>query len=321
MQTAITIIGAGMAGLACARRLTSAGHTPLVIDKGRGIGGRMATRRVILAKDEISFDHGAQYLTARDPGFAADLHDLGLACAPWDDGSGARRLVGLPGMSGLPRAMAAGLDVKLNRQVTAVRAVPGGWELDIDATCIMTRHLVMTVPAPQAAALLGPLLGPGHCLYTQIAGVLMAPCLTLMAAFPADAPRPFRSRASDDQPLAWIAQDSSKPVRSRTLTSWVAQASTEWSERHLEDTPEVVADRMLPMLAAAIGVAPESSLYAAAHRWRYARTITPLGAPFLQSGDGTLHVGGDWCLGARVEAAWASGTAIADAIIEKPGRF
>ena len=46
MQTAITIIGAGMAGLACARRLARAGHTPLVLDKSRGIGGRLATRQV-----------------------------------------------------------------------------------------------------------------------------------------------------------------------------------------------------------------------------------------------------------------------------------
>jgi predicted NAD/FAD-dependent oxidoreductase len=236
MQIAITIIGAGMAGLACARRLARAGHAPLVLDKGRGIGGRLATRRVTFAEGEISFDHGAQYLTARDPGFAADLHDLGPACSAWDDGSSAHRLVGVPGMSGLPRAMAAGLTVQLDRQVTAVRAVAGGWEIDTGATRIETRHLVMTVPAPQAAAL----LGSGHPLHPQIAGVVMAPCLTLMAAFPAEAPRPFRSRTSEDQPLAWIAQDSSKPVRSRTLTTWVAQASTEWSERHLEETPEII---------------------------------------------------------------------------------
>jgi hypothetical protein len=315
MQTAITIIGAGMAGLACARRLARGGHAPLVLDKGCGIGGRLATRRVTLDQGEISFDHGAQYLTARDPGFAADLHYLGPACSAWDDNSSAQRLVGVPGMSGLPRAMAAGLDIQLDRQVTAVLAVPGGWQVDLGMTRIETRHLVMTVPAPQAAALLGNC----HPLHPQIAGVVMAPCLTLMAAFPAEAPRPFRSRTSEDQPLAWIAQNSSKPGRSGTLTTWVAQASSEWSERHLEDTLEAIADRMLPILADAIGVAPSSALYAAAHRWRYARTMAPLGAPFLHSADGTVHVGGDWCLGARVEAAWASGTAIADAIIAQEG--
>ncbi|WP_353218157.1 FAD-dependent oxidoreductase [Sandarakinorhabdus sp.] len=317
MQTEIAIIGAGMAGLACARRLARAGHTPLVLDKGRGIGGRMATRRVIMDDGDISFDHGAQYLTVRDPDFAADLHNLGAACVRWDDGADSLRLVGVPGMSGLPRAMAAGLNVRLGAQITAVRAKFDRWQLYIDAARIETRHLVMTVPAPQAAAL----LGDGHPLHHRIAGVAMAPCLTLMAAFPADAPRPFRSRAADDHPLAWIAQDSSKPGRAGTLTTWVAQASVEWSERHLEDTSEIIASRMLPILAEVIGVAPQSAVYAATHRWRYARTVTPLGEPFLCSEDGTLHIGGDWCLGARVEAAWASGTAIADTILEQTGSF
>lgn len=315
MQNDITIVGAGMAGLACARRLVGAGHTPLVLDKGRGIGGRMATRGVTLAAGEVSFDQGAQYLTARDPGFEAELHELGPACAAWDDGASLPRLVGVPGMSGLPRAMAVGLDVQLDRQVAAVRAVRNGWELDLGEARIETRHLVMTVPAPQAAAL----VGAEHCLYPHIAGVVMAPCLTLMAAFPADASRPFRSRTVDDQPLAWIAQDSSKPGRAGCVTAWVAQASAEWSERHLEETPDAIAAHMPPMLADAIGVAPRLAVYAAAHRWRYARTVAPLGAPFLCSDDGTLQVGGDWCLGARVEAAWSSGTAIADSIIARAG--
>jgi len=312
MPTEITIIGAGMAGLACARRLVSAGYTPLVLDKGRGIGGRMATRRVTLAAGEVSFDHGAQYLTARELGFSAALHDLGPACARWNDGAVVPRLVGVPGMSSLPRAMAAGLNVQSDRQVTAVRAVPCGWQLDIGLARIETRHLVITVPAPQAAAL----LGVEHALHRRIAKVVMAPCLTLMAALPKSAPCPLLSRSSDDHPLAWIAQDSSKPGRAGTLSTWVAQASAEWSEQHLEETPDEIAARMLPMLAEVIGVAPQLASYAAAHRWRSARTAAPLGEPFLSYNDHTLHVGGDWCLGASVEAAWSSGTAIADAIIE-----
>jgi len=312
MSTEITIIGAGIAGLACARRLLLGRVTPLVLDKGRGIGGRMATRRVATAAGEISFDHGAQYLTAREPAFAAALADLGPACARWADGAAEPRFVGNPGMSSLPRALADGIDIRLGTAVTAVRAAPGGWDVTIGDTHIATRRLVMTLPAPQAAVL----LGKDHPLYRRVADIVMAPCLTLMAAFPGDAPRPFVSRTSRDHALAWIAQDSSKPGRADAVTTWVAQASAEWSAQHLEEAPEVIAARLLPMLAEAIGVAPQSAIHAAAHRWRYARTMAPLGVPFLCSADESLFIGGDWCLGARVEAAWSSGTAIAAAIAD-----
>ena len=74
-DTRIAIIGAGMAGLACARMLAVAGMMPVILDKGRGIGGRLATRR---APEGRQFDHGAQYVTAKDPGFAALLTDQGI---------------------------------------------------------------------------------------------------------------------------------------------------------------------------------------------------------------------------------------------------
>ena len=67
---AAVIIGSGSAGLACARTLAAAGLGPVVLDKGRGIGGRLATRRV----GAMQFDHGAQYVTAQKPWHGALLH-------------------------------------------------------------------------------------------------------------------------------------------------------------------------------------------------------------------------------------------------------
>jgi predicted NAD/FAD-dependent oxidoreductase len=73
----IVIIGSGIAGLACARRLAKAGLSPIVLDKGRGIGGRVATRRV----GNLQFDHGAQFVNAHGAGFATVL--AGLSAAGW----------------------------------------------------------------------------------------------------------------------------------------------------------------------------------------------------------------------------------------------
>ena len=78
----ICVVGAGMSGLTAARVLSHQGHDVVVVDKARGPGGRMSTRRI----DDLRFDHGAQYFTARDPHFSRHVTawlNRGLVCA-WD---------------------------------------------------------------------------------------------------------------------------------------------------------------------------------------------------------------------------------------------
>lgn len=304
----VVVIGAGIAGLACARRLAAAGVQPVVLDKGRGIGGRVATRRA----EGLQFDHGAQYVTAHGEGFAAVLRDLAAtgAVAPWQDGTGRSHTVGTPGMSALAKALGAGLDIRQNAQVLGVAKVDGGWRLSLGDTGLSTRHVVITVPAPQVPAL----LGAAHPLVPLLAGVGIAPCLTLMAGV--RGPAPFVTRSDPDDPLAWIAQDSTKPGRpAGDAVAWVAQAGTAFSTAHLEKDPAEIAALMLPLLVDRLGARLDQVTHAAAHRWRYARVTAPLGQPFLRGADARLYLGGDWCLGPRVEAAWTSGTAIAEDIL------
>lgn len=311
----IVIIGAGMAGIACARQLAAAGRAPVLLDKGRGIGGRMATRRVPIDGVQVSFDHGAQYVTVRDAAFAAAIAAVPGAAAHWSDGAAEPHLVGMPGMSGLPRALAGGLDIRLQTEVTALSRHAGGWQVQAGTGCLQAETLVLAIPAPQAVNLLAGALSPPHPLVTALSSVQMDPCLTLLAAFPADAPRPFVSRADADDPLAWIAQDSTKPGRMGNAVTWVVQASPGWSLRHLNEPADAIAARLLPMLCARIGADAATALHVSAHRWRYARVATPLGQPFLHDAEHALYLGGDWCLGARAEAAWQSGDSIARAVL------
>jgi len=300
----IVIIGSGIAGLACARRLAEAGLSPVVLDKGRGIGGRVATRRL----GNLQFDHGAQFVNAHGAGFAAVL--AGLSAAEWQDGTGRTHSVGVPGMSALPKALGAGLDIRQGVQITRVQQDGDGWVLHFEGGTLRCALVVVTVPAPQVAGL----LGNGHPLVAGLASVRLAPCLTLMAAIMA--PAPSITRQDKDDPLSWIAQDSSKPCRPQASGAlWVAQAGEAFSAAHLEKSTDEITALMLPLLCDRLGATPHRVTHAAAHRWRYARVTQALGQPFVRSADGTLYLGGDWCIGPRVEAAWDSGTAIADAIL------
>jgi predicted NAD/FAD-dependent oxidoreductase len=202
--------------------------------------------------------------------------------------------------------MAEGLHIRPQVEVKTLRQDGSRWVLETTDGTIRAHRLVMTIPAPQAARL----LGAGHPASARLETVEMAPCQTLMAAFPSVVPKPFASRASQSHPLAWIAQDSTKPGRNASATAWVAQASSDWSQQHLEEHQDTIAPLMLALLADVIGTDPRMAIHAAAHRWRYARVIKALGQPYLRSDDSTLWLGGDWCLRPRVEAAWESGDAI-----------
>ncbi len=305
----VAIVGAGIAGISCATVLVQAGIPVVLYDKGKGLGGRVATRRA----GPHQFDHGAQFVTAQGPDFAAALARLaGDGCAAgWEDGSGRTVTVGMPGMSSLAKHLAKGLDVRSGVQITGMTRDKAGWRLHADGQEDRADRVVVTIPAPQIA----PLIGQDHGLVPQLATVRYAPCLTLMAVGAGSAP--FLSRRDADDPLAWIAQDSSKPGRPVAEgVAWVAQAGPRFSSDHLEQDMEQVAALMLPMLCDRLGWKPSQIQHAAAHRWRYAAVTAPLGQPFLRNDDATLHLGGDWCLGPRVEAAWDSGTAIARDILD-----
>ena len=309
-MTQIAIVGAGIAGLACARKLAKAGVHSVVFDKGRGVGGRVATRR----SGDLQFDHGAPYVTATADDFDTCLRGLigtGHA-APWVDDKGHAWTVGKPGMSGIAKGMALGLDVRLGTQISAIHADQARWRLQYDDTQYVASHFLVTVPQPQVEGL----LGGAHTLVAQITDVNMAPGLTLMAVVPGHVPPVFTNGSSDF--IALITRDCSKPNRSQNEgSSWVVQAGIEFSMAHLEMDQPDIAVLLVPLLCERLGITTDRVTHAVAHRWRYARVSNALGQPFVSIPSGTLYLGGDWCIGPQIEDAWTSGTAIATDMLER----
>lgn len=307
-MTRVLIIGAGMTGIACARALREAGVPVRIVDKGRGIGGRVATRRAVVAGESITFDHGAQYLDQSAE--AATIATLAQgAVDEWQLGDRTSRIVGVPGMAALPKALAHGLDVTLNTRVTSVRARGPLWEIETDKGKTTASHVVVTVPAPQLAAI----LGETHVIVQQAARAVMYPCLTLMAAFDRNTPTPFVTRRDADAVLTWIAQNDTKPARSKAYRTWVAQANPHWSATHIDVDRSEIKTQMVDLLCSELHVAPSKLRHAGLQGWRYGLVDEPLGQPFLS--DGTLWAGGDWCCGPKVQDAWLSGTKIASDLV------
>ncbi len=303
----VIIIGAGMAGLSCAAALGSIGYAVTLIDKARGPGGRMSTRRMETPLGETAFDHGAQYFTARDPGFRQQVADWAAAgaAAPWP-AAGADAWVGTPGMNAVIKAQAAVQDLRWNVRAEQIVRQGDGWMVQTDGGALGPFDaLVLAVPAEQA----GPFLARHDSDMAGIAiGARSLPCWTAMYTFAEPLPA-GRDILRDCGSIGWAARNSAKPGRSGP-EAWVVQGSPEWSEANLECEASDIAARLLADLAKALAADLPEPVTANAHRWRYAQSAA-LGRGALWNSALGLGVCGDWLLAPRVECAWLSGQQLA----------
>lgn len=323
MPTSIAIIGAGLAGLTLARRLAPLASVTL-FEKSRGLGGRMANRR----RGDFAFDHGAQYFTARSEGFKAVVTKALAAgsLATWpeavptlgrsgerkpDPRAGETRYVGAPGMTGLANHLASGLDIRKQTKVAALASEDGRWRLrDADQGDLGLFDLVLsTAPAPQTARLM-----PGDFAgHLALARTRMSGCFTLMIGLDTDPGLGFEAARIDTGILSFIAVDTTKPSRSGK-PALVVHSRNDWAERNMETDKEAVRTAMLAALTERTGRDFSGAPWLDLHRWRFANVEEPAGEPFLFDPDLGLGACGDWCIGNRVEAAFESASALADAL-------
>jgi len=325
VKRTVAVIGAGIAGLNCARTLHAADVAVTVFEKSRGLGGRVATRRL---ESGVTFDHGAQYFTARDEVFRAQVHQwcaVGTA-ALWqgrivslnqgtctDLAGTENRYVGVPTMNAIAKSLATGLDVRTNTTVQTIRRSDGKWYIGDAAGTDYGPYdvLVSTAPPPQTLALLG---NYSPAIAETISKVTMAPCWAAMVQMHKPIELPFDAAFVNDSPLSWIARNSSKPKRD-AADCWVLHASADWSRRHLEESPDAIAGALVGQFWEATRTTPQAPQRVTAHRWRYALPEEPLSERYVVDGDRKLGVCGDWCGGPRVEGAFLSGLALAESLL------
>ncbi|MBU2957780.1 FAD-dependent oxidoreductase [Paracoccus sp. 1_MG-2023] len=304
----IAIVGAGITGITCARALSGRGMRIRLFDKGRFIGGRLAS---CCTGDNMHFDHGAQGIQCSTPEFRAFLEKAGAKLAHWSIGPGDEWCIGTPTMVDLSRALASGLDVLQGVTIERLQRDDGLWHLFAGNDMFRARQLVLAIPAPQAARL----LGPDHALHDRLSAVRFNACATLMAGI--DAPPPFTTRLGRGA-VAWVANDGAKPGRQgQRLTTWVAQADPVFSARHVDTPLDELARIMAPELLRVVGAPEEALQHAVAHRWRYSQVSVPLGAPFVADAATSVIVGGDWTLGPYAEDGWASGREMAGHLLAR----
>jgi renalase len=332
----VLVIGAGIAGLACAHRLLQHGHRVTLVDKGRSAGGRMATRRMGVSP----FDTGAQFITARDEVFADALRAAGATvwCHGFPDLGRETAADGHPrfsmpgGMNRLAKHLAQGLDIRDQHTVTAFTVSACRWRV----TCtpgdvvrpgnvptgpdilLQADAVVLTAPAPQAAALVE---SQGFVVPEAVRAVRYAPCLCLLLDYPTAAgplvPGVGAFRIVDDPAIGWIASQRAKGLRNAG-DGIVVHATGAWSEAHYSWTDERIRAALEPSALAVLARAGVQGLLQAVElkKWKYSLPLVTVPEPIVRiAAPLPLLLAGDaYGDRPRVEGAWLSGCAAADAL-------
>jgi renalase len=314
----IAIVGAGIAGLAAARALVDRQHEVTVFERAVVPGGRVGTKIIKSIElprglsGELAFDHGAQYFTVRDQRFSERVAewDRDRVIARWtgrivmfdDEGweeiqDETLRYTGIPGMSAIPNAMAAGLDIKYGQRIESLEPL----QRDFD-------RIILAIPA----ALALPLVSHVPALADKAATVSMQPNWTVMAAFEARVTTRFDAAFVHGSAVNWIARNASKPKRNWSIDTWVIQASPLWSQAHFDDQPDEVGAFLMESFEDLIPAGLPRAFYATVHRWRHAAADPPMAIGAIHDPDSGITLCGEWCKGLRIEDAYLSGLAAAD---------
>ncbi len=323
----VAVVGAGLSGLTCGRWLHEQGYRTLVLEKSRGLGGRIATRRV----EDVPLDHGARYLVEEGIHTQRLIQQMSAegivsssAASVVSQGSDSPHQVYVApqGMTAIAKALAADLTVYRQHRVEGMERQADRWCLQVMALgqpkTITARAVVLALPAPQVVALLRSQESGLAQLVRAAEAVAFDPCFSVMAGYAAapSADLPLGLLIDETgHDLSWIGFEQRK--RPMAHCRVVLQSSAEFAAQAIDRlAPAQIAERLVQ---ASQAIQPVAALgqpeWTQTHRWRYAFCRRPHPEPCL-SGQTPLPLVccGDWCGGSTLESAARSGLAAAEAI-------
>ena len=321
----VLVIGAGIAGLSAARRLLEQGlsHDDIrVVDKGRGVGGRMASRRMETPAGQARFDHGAQFFTTRSDAFSSTVAAAVEAGAvvEWTrgfgDADGYPRWRGSEGMTSLCKWLAAdsGITPELGHRIL---------DLGDEVKERPADAVIHTAPVPQALATMAFCgLLPETVLARRLSEIHYKPTIAVLVA-PSVSPTGLAehggSQHNDDPDhpdLAFVTDNQAKGISS--VPAVTIHLSNDTSGELWSTSDDEVLDRALSAAATHLGAAADRAGVQAfqVQRWRYAGPVECWPEPTVVWGsDPVIALAGEAFAGPKVEGAFLSGRAAADAVL------
>jgi renalase len=313
------IVGGGITGLITATILQRRGIKVTVLDKGKGIGGRLATKKISHEPAiEGVFDYGAQYFSVSDPKFQVWVNDWlnqGIIkewCQGFSKSDGKPRYCGVKGTRGIAEHLALDLDVQTNTKVVDL-AYESQWLVKTeDAQEYLGEMLLLTPPVPQSLDLLdASLMALPLEVRFALENVSYHRCIALMALLekPSNIPSPG-GITLDDKYLTWLGDNHQKGI-SPNGYAVTLQASISFSDYYWESDDDEIAYKLL---SAAADYLDSPVIKYQVHRWRYSLPKTLHAEPYLDVSEIPLLFAGDAFVAPSFEGAVLSGIAVGELI-------
>jgi predicted NAD/FAD-dependent oxidoreductase len=319
------IIGAGISGLLAGQILIRAGHPVTILEKSRGVGGRMATRRF---KNGV-FDHGAQFFTVRDPQFQNWVNRWlrqGKA-VEWtrsfsksdliSAANGHPRYRGANGMTAIPKALSQDLDIRLQTHVKSISWNGEIWRVEVEDSKIFdTSQLILTAPIPQSLHMLktGGVILPAVELQ-RLQSIQYHPCIAVLVLLnnPSKIPPPGGIKL-DSSPIQWLADNTQKGISPKS-TAVTIHAAADFSRQNFDQNANQLAETLISAAKPWLG---DDIQDWQVHKWRYSQPAQIVSERFLEIPDSpSLYFAGDGFGAPRVEGAALSGLAVAFQLLER----
>jgi predicted NAD/FAD-dependent oxidoreductase len=309
----VIVVGAGLSGLMAAQALAGDGHDVIVFDKGRGVGGRLATRRI----GDATLDHGAQFFTVRSEEFASHVNawmEAGVVhewCRGFDSVDGHPRYAGTKGMSGIAKHLAQGLDVRTNALVFSLERTATGYNvITDDGVAHECDKVLLTAPIPQSFSLM---FGGAVEMPDEMRTIDYDRTLGLLAVLDSDVHnvRSPGGMQNPDEVFSFIGDNSAKGISATHALTF--HANPEWSRAHFD--LELDEIHSLLLTAARTWLGDAQILKSQPKKWRFATPKSTWPDACWIDPSGTMALAGDAFAGPKMEGAALSGLAAAQALV------
>jgi len=307
------VVGSGIAGSTIANLLNKK-YTVEIFDKARGPGGRSSNRRY---KNDLSFDHGVQYVSPKHNDFKKFILDLKKknVLKEWTGNHldltfkkkvSSVKHIGLKGNNDICKYLIKNIKSNYLANITNIKFNSNYWIITLNnKDKIYFKNLILTCPFPQLKKLTPKLIGKK--LFKS--NVKMIPNITLMTAYKKNGNIPISSIKFSDKIITWASHENTKNRFKSTQSLWTLQCSVKFSKENinlLKKNKKKYQVLILKKFEELTGFKAKDVLFQSIHGWKYAYSKTDSNKNCLWLNKYNLGICADWFKGPKVEDAWIS---------------